>query len=565
MGIAAGVKSEVRFNVADIQEVPESLQELDFITAQLLLQRGIETKAAADKFLNPALEDLADPSLLTDLDKAVGRIKQAIKQKELITVYGDYDVDGVTSATVLISALKQLGVAADVYLPERLKEGYGLNKGAIKKLRDGGTDLLITVDNGTTNIDEIEYANKLGIDVVVVDHHQVGAKLPPAHALINPHRPDDKYPDKNLAAVGVTYHLVRKLIGGSKAAEYLDLVALGTVADVVPLVGDNRVFTVFGLEKLNQTKQVGLKALIDVAGLKGKELEAYHIGFQLGPRINAAGRIDHAHKAFDLLNEIDETKAYNLALDLNDLNAKRQKMTEQILESVQARADEWNDKKIIITGSEGWSVGVVGIVAGRLTEKYSKPSIVFEYQEDVCKGSARSVDGVHLIELLNNVSQYIEGYGGHAKAAGMTIQKTKFEDFKKALEEFANRNINEYYLRPSVNISLLLEPSFADAKLFETISRLAPFGFGNATPVFGMKKVKLKEFDAVGRAASIIQMFFVSEGEQQIQITGFDKSGELILSLREGQDYDVAFTISNREWNGRKFMDKKLVALKPVS
>lgn len=556
-----GEKSEVRFNVALMQDVPVALESFDFITAQLLLQRGIDNKEAADKFLNPELKDLSDPSLLKDMDKAVARIRQSIKNKEQITIYGDYDVDGVTSATVLISALRSLNASVDVYLPERLKEGYGLHKEAIKKLRDSGTDLLITVDNGTTNVEEIEYANTLGLDVIVVDHHQVGEKLPPAHALINAHQTDDRYPYKDMAAVGTTYHLVRKLIGDEEAQEYLDLVALGTVADVVPLVGDNRIFTVFGLKKLNQTERVGLKVLIDVAGFKGKELESYHIGFQLGPRINAAGRIDHARKAFDLLNEVDETKAYNLALDLNDLNAKRQKMTQQILELANAQSDKWQNKKIIIVGSEGWSVGVVGIVAGRLTEEYSQPSIVFEYQEDVCKGSARSVDGVHLVKLLDNVSEHIEGYGGHAKAAGMTIQKSKFESFKKALEDFADKSIDSDFLRPSVNISLLLEPSFANAKLFETISRFAPFGFGNVTPVFGMKQVELSGIDALGNTASIIRMIF-TDGDQQIQVTGFDKSGELILSLQEGKKYDVAFTISSREWNGRKYMDKKLVRLK---
>ncbi|RLC37482.1 single-stranded-DNA-specific exonuclease RecJ [candidate division Kazan bacterium] len=573
MVITAGVKSEVRFNVADIQQdIPVSLRGFDFITAQLLLQRGIRTKEAADKFLSPKLEDLGNPSLFKDLDKAVARIKRAIAKKEHITVYGDYDVDGITSATILISVLKTLKAIVNVYLPERLKEGYGLNKKAIKKLREKGTDLLITVDNGTTNIDEIAYANKLGMDVIVVDHHQIGNKLPLAYALINPHRPDDGYPDKNLAAVGIVYHLVRRLIGDGAAVKYLDLVALGTVADVVPLIGDNRIFTVFGLKKLNKTERIGLKALIDVASLKGKALGAYHIGFQLGPRINAAGRIDHAAKAFALLNETDEARAYDVAHDLNSLNTKRQKMTEQILESALVHAGEWDNKKIIIVGDEGWSIGVAGIVAGRLTEKYSKPSMVFEYQKDICRGSARSVDGVHLIELLNNVDEYIQGYGGHAKAAGVTIKRAKFEDFKKALEQYALTTIHPDLLRPSVNISLLIEPNLADSRLFEIISRLAPFGFGNPTPVFGMKKVKLESYDAVGNAASIIRMIF-SKGEQRVQITGFDRNGELILSLQEGSEFDVAFTISGSEWSStrdslrfggkpRKFIDRKLVQLR---
>ena len=564
MARVAEIQREISFKVAKTQDVPEELRTFDFITAQLLLQRGIATRQDAEKFLRPQLSDLSDPYLLEDLDKAVERIKQAAKQREKVVVYGDYDVDGVTSATVLISVLERMGIDVSIYLPERMKEGYGMNEAAIKKIHKQKASLIITVDNGTTNVVEVDLAKSLGIDVIIVDHHHVPEVLPKACALINPKRPDSKYPFRELAAVGVTYQLARALVGDKHAQRYLDLVVLGTVADVVPLLGENRTLTIFGLKALNETKRIGIKALVDVAGLKGKPLETYHIGFQLGPRLNAASRMEHALTSFKLLRSKDSKEAYKLAEQLDALNTRRQELTDQILESAHARADSWRGEKIIVAGEEGWSIGVVGIVASRLAEKYSKPAIVFEYQKEVCKGSARSIDGVHILELLESVRDTIHHFGGHAKAAGLTVEREKFEKFKEKLLEAAKSQIHSSLLKPSLGISVVLEPKVVAPKLLNTVVQFIPFGFGNPTPVFGVRGVKLFGYEMIGSGGSHLRLTFTDGDDNRLQVMAFDGWG-MMFDLKMNQKYDAAFTISEREWQGKKFMQQKLVAMRPAT
>ncbi|MDD5606107.1 MAG: single-stranded-DNA-specific exonuclease RecJ [Patescibacteria group bacterium] len=553
-------KSQTRWIVPEINEPPQELGVEDFVLAQLLLQRGILTRTEAEKFLDPNLADLADPLLLDGMAEATKRIKRAVAVGEKITIYGDYDVDGVTSATLLRQCLAELGAEAEVYLPERTTEGYGINKEAVERLAAQGTSLMISVDTGTTAVAEIALAKALGMDVIVVDHHHVPSTLPDALAVINPHRPGQAYPCSDLAAVGVTYRLACALVG-DKANQWLDLVALGTVADVVPLVGENRTLTVFGLMALNQTANIGIRALVDVAGLADKKLEVYHIGFQLGPRLNAAGRIDHASVAYQLLNTADVAKAHALAKELNALNARRQEMTDNILKSACTLERQWANEKMIIVENEGWSVGVVGIVAGRLVEKYSKPAIVFEQQDDVLKGSARSVDGVHIVELLDEVAEWLVGYGGHAKAAGITVAKTNYDKFKRALLQVAHDKIDENCLSPSVNVALTLDVGLVTDRLLATVEQMAPFGFGNPTPVFGVEGVTLEKIDTFGFGSTLIKMMFKDTQGKATDVIGFDKDGELLLRLTRGQKYNVAFTMSINEFKGKRFRQQKLVDL----
>jgi single-stranded-DNA-specific exonuclease len=551
-------KLQTRWVVSDLQELSKEFEGQDFILSQLLLQRGVTTKQDAEKFLKPSLDDLGNPFDLVGMKEAVARIRYAVQTGEKIVIYGDYDVDGVTSATVLRRCLSEMGAEVQVYLPERIKEGYGLNDKAITKLAKDGAKLMITVDTGTTAVDEIASATKLNMDVIVVDHHHVPEILPECVAVINPHRDEQKYSFKDLAAVGVAYRLACALVG-DKANDWLDLVALGTVADVVPLVGENRTLTVFGLEVLNRTTNLGIKALVDVAGLHDKKLDVFHIGFQLGPRLNAAGRIDHAQLAYELLNTDDVEKVKESANMLNDLNARRKDMTQEILESVEMRSKDWDKEKIIIVENEGWSVGVVGIVAGRLTEKYSKPSIVFDKQDEVYKGSARSVDGVHIVELLNEVKEYLEGYGGHAKAAGMTVSLNKYADFKKMLLGAAQEKIDEKLLFPSISISLVLDVVEITDELLATVEKMAPFGFGNSTPVFGVKNVRLKYVDRFGEV--VTKMKFEDVQGNLVEVIGFDRDNELNNRLVKGQTYNVAFNMSVNEWKDRKYRQQKLVNL----
>lgn len=554
------VDNRANWEVANFKDVPEELLGYGFVVAQLLLQRGIDTKEKAERFLRPALDNLGDPSNILDLDKAVARIQRAIEEKEWIVVYGDYDVDGVTSSTVLTSAIRELGGRVDVYLPERLKEGYGLNIPALQQLKDEGADLIVAVDNGTAAVEQIAFANSIGLDVVVIDHHEPHGELPAAHALVNPKREGSDYHFKECAAVGVAYHVARKLIGDGPAQKYLDLVAVGTVADVVPLVEDNRIFAVEGLKLLNKTTRPGLLALLEVAGLTGKEIEVYHLGFQIGPRLNAAGRIDHARLAFDLLNAPDYFSALVLAKQLQELNARRQSMTEVMLEEAKARQKEFAGEKIILVGGEGWSIGVAGIVAGRLVEAFSKPAIVFEYQEEYCKGSGRSVDDVNIVELLNEVSEYLDHYGGHAKAAGLSVKKDKFELFKNTLETIARDAIDSSLLVPKVKVSILLEAAHVDSKLLADVERFSPFGFGNSTPTFAIYGLEYVRCEPIGYGA-VAKLIFQSPEGKRIDFTCFDYK-ELIFDLDEGHKYDVAFTVSADKWKDRTFMQLKLQAVR---
>jgi single-stranded-DNA-specific exonuclease len=382
--------------------------------------------------------------------------------------------------------------------------------------------------------------------------------------LINPHLPESRYPFRDAAAVGVTYYVVRQLLGDTEAQKHLDLVALGTVADIVPLVGDNRIFTVFGMERLNNTERIGLKALIDVAGLKGQELTTYHIGFQLGPRLNAAGRMEHARLAFDLLNATDEVEAYRLANELNDLNGSRQELTDRILQEVQARSVEFEAEKVIVMGEKDWSIGVAGIVAGRLVEEFSKPAFIFEFQEEQAKGSCRSVEGVHILELISQVSEFVGHSGGHAKAAGLSVAHPDFPRFKSALETYSRENIDEELLTPVIHVSLRIAPGLVNPGLLATIERFAPFGFGNATPTFGVTGVKFFASEKVGSSGLHFRLTFIDELGQKLQVMAWNGQ-ELLSELNDSDRYDVAFNVTANIWKDRKFMQNKLVAVRQSS
>lgn len=561
MATKVRVNNTANWEVANFQDVPADLAGYDFVVAQLLLQRGITDKQAAERFLRPSLDQLADPYLLPDFEKAIERIKQAIAGKEWIVVYGDYDVDGVTSSTILISVIKKLGGHATVYLPERMKEGYGLNIPALDQLKSEGADLIVAVDNGTAAYDQIAHANSIGLDVVVVDHHEPHGHIPEAVAVVNPKLEHSEYPFRECCAAGVSYHVARALVGDEAAREYLDLAAVGTVADVVPLVSDNRVLVVEGLKVLNKTQRFGLQALIEVAGLMGKEIEAYHLGFQLGPRLNAAGRIDHASLAFDLMNAGDYSTALQKAKQLNDLNTRRQEMTDGMLVAAKAAAAKMGEEKILVVGAADWSIGVAGIVAGRLVEAFSKPAIVFEYQETHAKGSGRSVDGVHIVDLLNEVADELDHYGGHAKAAGLSVARERFESFRTHLQQVAREKIEASLLRPRVSIAIALEPAHVTSTLVENIERFAPFGFGNSTPVLAMMGLSYVRCEPFGAGARFGKLLMTS-GDKTVELVVWDGWEELIFDMEQGKKYDVAFTASTTQWKDRRFLELKLVAIR---
>ena len=551
--------NKANWEVAKFIDVPAELVDYNFVIAQLLVKRGIETKSAAEQFLSPSLNQLGDSKLIAGLEVAVTRIQKAVEQQEKVVVYGDYDVDGVTSATVLVGVLKELGLEAEVYLPERLNEGYGLNTQALDKLHANGCQLVITVDNGTVAVDEIAHANRLGMEVVVIDHHEPHGEMPEAVAIVNPKIKDSKYPFKECAAVGVVYHLARVLVGEDEAQKYLELVGIGTIADVVPLVEDNRVFAVEGLRRLNSTNRPGLQALIAIAGISGKELEAYHIGFQIGPRLNAAGRIDHAKLAFDVLNASNIKEASAFAENLNNLNSSRQELSSQMLIAAQVQAEAGN-KKVIVVGSERWSIGVAGIVAGRLVEQFAKPALVFEFKDGKAKGSARSVDGVHLVELIGEVEELVEQFGGHAKAAGLEVELARFDEFKTAIEQRAEKIADEL-LVAKVSLEMWLAADQVNLELADKLEKLAPYGFGNPTPTFGVMGATYMSCQPFG-GDRFAKFLFKDDFGKYLEFVYFGEWKELQAELKAGNRYDVAFNIGVSLWRERKFLQLKLVAIR---
>ncbi len=476
-------------------------QELNIskITAQLLSNRGIDSSKEAGEFIACSLSSCHDPFLMKGMSIAVERIKSAILSKEKILVYGDYDVDGMTAVTILYMALKNLGAIVETYIPNRLEEGYGLNIGAIKKAQRDGVSLIVTVDCGIGSFTEIEHAKAYKIDVIVTDHHEiVGAKLPAAYAIINPLQEGCDYPFKHLAGVGIAYKLAKALYEGTPflAEDFLDLVSLGTIADVVPLKGENRVLAKHGLDEINRRSRIGLGALAEASGLNGKEISSGHIGFILGPRINAMGRTGSPQKALELLMAIDKTEALKLAKMLNAENRNRQKIEAGILEEALSRVErEVNFKhhKVIVLGSENWHPGVIGIVASRIAEKFYRPTILVSLDGKHGKGSGRSIDKFNLFNAILKCKDLLIGFGGHEGACGITIEKDKLNDFREMINSQEYEAAAEGVFSPQLDIDMEIPLNDLTESIIGEIERLAPFGEENPRPVFSSCNLLVKE------------------------------------------------------------------------
>jgi single-stranded-DNA-specific exonuclease RecJ len=437
-------------------------QELNIskITAQLLLNRGIDSAKEAGEFMACSLSSCHDPFLMKGMSQAVERIKSAISRKEKILVYGDYDVDGMTAVTVAYTALKNLGATVETYIPNRLEEGYGLNIGAIKRAERDGVSLIVTVDCGIGSFTEIEHAKAYKIDVIVTDHHEiVGSRLPEACAIINPLQEGCQYPFKHLAGVGIAYKLAKALYEGTQfmAEDFLDLVSLGTIADVVPLKGENRILAKHGLGEMNRKSRIGLEALAEASGLSGKEISSGHIGFIMGPRINAMGRTGSPQKALDLLMATDKAEALILAKMLNAENRNRQKIEAGILEEALAKVErEVNFKhhKVIVLGSENWHPGVIGIVASRIAERYYRPAILVSLDGKHGKGSGRSIDNFNLFAAISQCKDLLVAFGGHEGACGITIEKDKLDDFRQMINSLQYEDASNEIFSPQLNIEM---------------------------------------------------------------------------------------------------------------
>ncbi len=536
------------------------------LVIHLLLNRGLSSKEKIDNFLNCELTALYDPFLLKDMDKAVGRIKQAIDKKEKIMVYGDYDVDGLTAVALLILTLKESGAEPVHYIPNRLEEGYGLNHQAVNKAHKQGVKLLITVDCGINSKDEVGALTKLGIDTIVTDHHQPQEEfLPKCQAIINPLQKDCLYPYKYLSGVGIAYKLSLALLGNDRKYfldNHLDLVALGTVADVAPMTQENRILTKHGLLRIKKTKKPGLKALMNIAGLKGKEVSASNVAYILAPRINACGRMGCAEKSLRLLLTDNEDEAVDLAKHLHQENKNRQQTESKILKQAILKIEKeinFKDDLSIVLWDKNWHSGVLGIVASRLVEQFYRPVILISLNEKSGKGSARSIEKFHIFDALNKCRRYLTGFGGHERAAGLTLSENNLIKFKECFDKICRETIKPEDLIPSLDIDTEIPLNLLSFDLLEQIEKLSPFGPENKRPVFCSRDLSLKGHPrAIGESGVKL---WVTDGKITCEAVGF-RAMNFRVGFLPNAPLNLAYTASISQWHDQKMIQLRLEDLK---
>ena len=523
---------------------------LNKLLLSIIINRNIREEDI-EVFLNPTRNNFHDPFLMPDMEIAVERIIKAINNKEKIIIYGDYDVDGITSITVLKSFFEDRGIKVDQYIPNRLAEGYGLNKPAIDEIAKNNYNLMITVDCGISGIEEIEYANSLGLEIIVTDHHEVGDKLPNAIAVVNAKRKDNQYPCRDLAGVGVVFKLIQAIgiklgLEEKEYLKYLDIVCVGTISDIVPLVDENRVIAKLGLMLVKQTKNMGLKSLLISSGYKN--IDSNTISFGVAPRINACGRMGHADEALKLFLSKDIYEVNELTKKLNDYNSLRQEKEKAIYEDAinQIETNKLNEKNAIIIAGENWHHGVIGIVSSKITELYFKPSILLCYEDDLAKGSGRSIPGFDLHEALMKCQNTIERFGGHSMAVGITIKRDKFEEFSEQFEKIAkDAKIDE--IIPIINIDAKINLSEINKEMVASLKQLEPFGEGNKTPIFAFKNLKIDSIRALSEGKHI--KMTLKDGNVIINAIGFNL-GYLADEYRIGDKIDVVGTFEINSFNG---------------
>ncbi|WP_371370740.1 single-stranded-DNA-specific exonuclease RecJ [Sporomusa aerivorans] len=535
------------------RELSQKLHISHYI-AQALINRGVTTEQKASEFLYAGSDYIANPYLLKDMDTAVNRIVQAIDNHEKITVYGDYDVDGITASATLFKTLCRLGAKVEFYIPDRQEEGYGLNTAALTKLANSGTKLIVTVDCGISAVHEIQ--TMLGqLDIIVTDHHQPPPELPAAMAIINPKQPGCEYPEKNLAGVGVAYKLCQALWqyyhDNSKFCDYLDIVAIGTIADIVPLTGENRVLVKLGLEQLCKTENPGLKALLEVCGLTNRVIDSGSVGFVIAPRLNAVGRVSQAAAGVELLLTNNYDIAHELAVLLDTENAERQSIEKDILAKAEAQLEtiDLTNEKVLVLAGEEWHSGVIGIVASRLVDKYYKPVIMISLHDGYGKGSCRSIPAFDMYAALTQCSDLLTQFGGHRQAAGLTVPLNNIPALRERLNEIAAATLSEGDYVPVINIDSVLPLEEVNAAFVEQLACLEPYGFANPSPVFACRDVVLGEKRRIGQQNRHLKLKLRNAGVTDVVAWNM---GELSDSLSCEQNIDLVFVPKYNEWQGQK-------------
>jgi len=545
----------------DIATINKLMKELNVSKpiATMLVQRRITTFDEAKMFFRPQLEHLHDPFLMVDMDKAVERLQKAFNNKEKILIYGDYDVDGTTSVALLYSFLRSRVENIDYYIPDRYNEGYGISFKGVDFAAENDFDLVIALDCGIKAVDKIEYANEKNVDFIICDHHTPGDKIPEAVAVLDPKRADCNYPYKELSGCGVGFKLLQAYTQQTKGDfnelySYLDIVAISIASDIVPITGENRVLAYYGLKELNNTQKEGLKAIIEVAGLKDKNIIISDCVFKIGPRINAAGRIESGRSAVKLLISEDKEEAEQFSKNINNFNDERQGLDHDITqEALQMIEDnpEWKEHKSTVLFKEDWHKGVVGIVASRVIEHYYKPTIILTKSKGMATGSARSVDGFDLYAAIDACSDLLESFGGHKHAAGLTIKIENINKFRLRFNEVVSSMITADQQIPKINIDAKITFREITPNFFKIIRQFAPFGPGNMTPIYMTEKVMDTGFSrAVGSDESHLQLNIKDASHVRMKGIAFGIAQKYLPAIKQKKSFDICYSIEENEWQG---------------
>jgi single-stranded-DNA-specific exonuclease len=551
-----------------VQQLSEDLS-IDTTLSKLLVQRGVHSFEAAKKFFRPSLEDLHDPFLLKDMDIAVSRIEKAIANNENILIYGDYDVDGTTSVSLVASYLKTITTSISTYIPDRYDEGYGISYKGIDFAADNNFSIIVALDCGIKAINKVSYATAKNIDFIICDHHKPGNKIPDAIAVLNPKRNDCSYPYDELCGCGVGFKLVQALASNrgqtiEHLTQYLDLVATAIAADIVPMTGENRVLTYFGLQVINSNPRNGIKAIIQQ--IDKKVLTITDVVFMIAPRINAAGRIKHGNAAVELLTEANFDQALEFAKKINNYNSERRVLDAEITKEalLQIEKNQEKEKFTTVVFDEKWHKGVIGIVASRLIETYYRPTLVFTKSGDKLAASARSVKGFDVYDALEKCSEFIEQFGGHKYAAGLTLEPTNYAAFKNKFEEVVASSIERELLIPEITIDASLELSDINPKFFRIIQQMGPFGPQNMKPVFTTTSVRDNGYGkTVGTDKTHLKLNIIYGADQKTyNAIGFGL-GDKMKFIEN--DFDIAYSLDENEWNGNTSIQLLLKDLKKPS
>lgn len=538
---------------------------LSNLVAKILSNRNILGREMQEddikKFLNPTRDDFYDPFLLPNMKQAVERIEQAIKNNEKILIYGDYDADGITSTTILIKFFKEIGVEVDKYIPNRLEEGYGINNKALEEIKNRGIDLIITVDTGITANDQVKYANELGLDVIITDHHEPSDEIPKAVAVIDAKRKNNQYPFNQLAGCGIAFKLtqaisIKRKLDPSKYLKNLDIVSIGTISDLVPLVDENRVIVKLGLMLVKQTKNIGLRKLLLKSQLK--EVDSTSISFGITPRINAAGRLGNQYDALNLFITEDVKEAERLSEVLNSYNIERQKIGNKIYEEAISQLKD-EEKNCIILGKEDWHHGVIGIVSSKITEKFNKPSILLCFEDNIAKGSGRSVPGFDLYKAISSTKEYLLGFGGHTMACGLSLTVENFERFKKEITKYIDENLDISKLEKEIYIDEILTIDDLDIEEIKELKSLEPFGEENPEPIIMYENVEINGIRTLSENRHL--KLSLKKNDKIIDAIGFNL-GELAEKYKIGDTIDIVGNIEINSFNGKDLIQIRLIDIR---